>query len=113
MMLGYHVDAALRAYNYKIVVCLRVYTFVYEMMSRLIAKGIIRSYSMRLLQRSLIRGNMISKLKIQNLTLNIYLDKFKNFISLHFHKPDICKFVNLPIMGGNQVNKEIEEYIPL
>ena len=33
--------------NYKIVVCLRVYAFVYEMMSRLIAKGIIRSYSMR------------------------------------------------------------------
>ena len=33
--------------NYKIVVCLRVYAFVYETMSRLIAKGIIRSYSMR------------------------------------------------------------------
>ena len=31
----------------KIVVLLRVYTFVYEMMSRLIAKAIIRSYSMR------------------------------------------------------------------
>ena len=27
-------------------VCLHVYAFVYEMMSRLIAKGIIRSYSM-------------------------------------------------------------------
>ena len=42
-------DAALvlRGYNYKIVVCLRVYAFVYEMMSRLIAKGIIRRYSMR------------------------------------------------------------------
>ena len=34
-------------YNYKIVVRLRVYVFVYKMMSRLIAKGIIRSYSMR------------------------------------------------------------------
>ena len=29
------------------VVCLRVYAFVYEMLSRLIAKGIIRSYCMR------------------------------------------------------------------
>ena len=37
----------LHLYNYKNVVCLRVYAFVYEMMSRLIAKGIIRSYSMR------------------------------------------------------------------
>ena len=39
-----NVDAALvlRRYNYKIVVCLRVYACV-----RLIAKGIIRSYSMR------------------------------------------------------------------
>ena len=37
----------LRGYNCKIVVCLRVYVFAYEMMSRLIAKGIIRSYSMR------------------------------------------------------------------
>ena len=45
----YHVDAALtlRGYNYKIVVCLRVYSFIYEMMSRLTAKRIIRSYSMR------------------------------------------------------------------
>ena len=45
----YHLDAALvlRLYNYKNVVCLRVYAFVYKMMSRLIAKGIIRSYSMR------------------------------------------------------------------
>ena len=43
------VDAALvpREYNYKIVVCLRVYAFVYEMMSRLITKGIIRINSMR------------------------------------------------------------------
>ena len=32
--------------NYKIIVCLCVYAFVYEM-SRFIAKGIIRSYSMR------------------------------------------------------------------
>ena len=38
---------ALGGYNYKIVVYLRVRTFVYKMMSRLIAKGIIRSYSMR------------------------------------------------------------------
>ena len=30
-----------------IIVCLRVYAFVYKMMSRLIAKGIIRSFSMR------------------------------------------------------------------
>ena len=30
-----------------VVVCLRVYAFVYEMISRLIAKGISRSYSMR------------------------------------------------------------------
>ena len=37
----------LRRYNYKIVVSLLVYAFVYKMMSRLIAKGIIRSYSMR------------------------------------------------------------------
>ena len=36
----------LRGYNYKIVVCPRVYAFVCEMMSRLIAKGII-SYCMR------------------------------------------------------------------
>ena len=45
----YHVDVTLVliGYNYKVVVCLRVYAFVYEMMSRLIAKGIIRSYSMR------------------------------------------------------------------
>ena len=45
----YHVDDAvvLRGYNYKIVVRLRVYAFVYEMMLRLVAKGIIRSYSMR------------------------------------------------------------------
>ena len=28
-------------YNYKIIVCLRVYAFVYKMMSRLIAKGIL------------------------------------------------------------------------
>ena len=33
--------------NYKITVCLHVHAFVFEMMSRLIAKGIIRSYSMR------------------------------------------------------------------
>ena len=38
---------ALGGYNYEIVAYLRVRTFVYEMMSRLIAKGIIRSYSMR------------------------------------------------------------------
>ena len=37
-------------YNYRIAVCLRVYAFVYEMMSRLIAKGII-SYSMQRLGR--------------------------------------------------------------
>ena len=37
----------LGGYNYKITVCLRMHTFVCEMMSRLIAKGIIRSYSMR------------------------------------------------------------------
>ena len=37
----------LGGYNYKITVCLRMRTFVFEMMSRLIAKGIIRSYSMR------------------------------------------------------------------
>ena len=45
----YHVDVglALGWYNYKIVVYLRMCTFVYKMMSRLIAKGIIRSYSMR------------------------------------------------------------------
>ena len=44
----YLVDAALvLGYNYKIAVCLCVYAFVYKMMSRLIAKGIIRSYSMR------------------------------------------------------------------
>ena len=45
----YHIDVALvlRGYNYKVVVCLRVYAFVNEMMSRLITKGIIRSYSMR------------------------------------------------------------------
>ena len=34
-------------YNYKIVVCQRVYAFVYERVLRLIAKGIIRSYSMQ------------------------------------------------------------------
>ena len=33
--------------NYKIVVYLRVCTFVYKMMPRLIAQGIIRSYSMQ------------------------------------------------------------------
>ena len=33
-------------YNYKIVVCLRVYASLYELMSRLIAKGIVISYSM-------------------------------------------------------------------
>ena len=45
----YHVDAALvlRGYNYNIVVHLPVYLFVNKMMSRLIAKGIIRRYSMR------------------------------------------------------------------
>ena len=36
----------LGGYNYKITVCLRVHAFVFEMMSRLIAQGIIRSYSM-------------------------------------------------------------------
>ena len=45
----YHVDAGHvhKGYNYKIVVRLRVYTFIFEMMSRLIAKGIIRRYGMR------------------------------------------------------------------
>ena len=33
--------------NYKLVVRLRVYVFVYKMMSRLIAKGNIRNYSIR------------------------------------------------------------------
>ena len=44
-----HVDAGLviRGYNYKIVVRLRVHVFVSKMMSRLIAKGIMRSYGMR------------------------------------------------------------------
>ena len=37
----------LGGYKYKISVCLRTHAFVFEMMSRLIAKGIIRSYSMR------------------------------------------------------------------
>ena len=37
----------LGGYNYKITVCLRVHAFVFEMMSRWLAKGIIRSYSMR------------------------------------------------------------------
>ena len=37
----------LGGYNYKSTVCLHVHEFVFEMMSRLIAKGIIRSYSMR------------------------------------------------------------------
>ena len=37
----------LGGYNYKITVCLCVHAFVFEMMSRLIAKGISRSYSMR------------------------------------------------------------------
>ena len=44
-------------YNYKIVVCLHVYAFVYKML-RLIAKGIIRSYSMR--QRRIVGGLMFN-----------------------------------------------------
>ena len=46
----YLVDATLvlGGYNYKVAVFLRVHTFVFVMMSQLIAnKGIIRSYSMR------------------------------------------------------------------
>ena len=41
------VGLALGGYNFKIIVCLRVHVFVFEMMSQLIAKGIIRSYSMQ------------------------------------------------------------------
>ena len=39
----YHVDVglALGGYNYKIIVYLRVCTFVYKLMSRLIAKGVL------------------------------------------------------------------------
>ena len=40
------VTLVLGGYNYKSIVCLRVYAFVYKTMSQLIAKGIIRSYSM-------------------------------------------------------------------
>ena len=45
----YIVDVGLvvGGYNYKNTVCLRMDAFVFEMMSRLIAKGIIRSYRMR------------------------------------------------------------------
>ena len=48
-VIGHLVDATLvlAGHNYKITVCLRVHTFVFEMMSRLIAKGIIRSNSIR------------------------------------------------------------------
>ena len=40
-------DLYLGGYNSKVNVCLCVYAFVFEMMSRLVAKGIIRSFSMR------------------------------------------------------------------
>ena len=43
--IGHHVVPG--GYNYRIIVCLRVYAFVYETMLRLIAKGIIRSYNMQ------------------------------------------------------------------
>ena len=45
----YHVDVglALGGYNYKIVVYLRASAFLYKMMSGLITKGSIISYSMR------------------------------------------------------------------
>ena len=37
----------LGGYNFKIIVCLCVHAFVFEMMSRLIAKGIVMSHRMR------------------------------------------------------------------
>ena len=54
----YLVDVGLvhGGYNYEVTVCLRVHAVVFEMMSRLIVKGIIRSYSMR--QRAAVKPSI-------------------------------------------------------
>ena len=46
-VIGHVISLMLGGYNFKVIVCLCVHAFVFEMMSRLISKGFIRSYSMR------------------------------------------------------------------